>query len=125
MRPGKADVAPASADQGHSSGLVRSTSRHQLSSLSARNFSMCLFAALPCRGRPRGREWGASERRYTPVLARAVQRFSTYRIMRRRVAESGKRPRAAPMFSRMWSTLDVAGMAQVTAGWETMNLRKN
>ncbi len=55
----------------------------------------------------------------------AVQRFSTYRIMRRRVSGAGKRPRAAPMFSRMWSTLDVAGMAQVTAGWETMNLRKN
>ena len=60
-----------------------------------------------------------------PPPTGAVQRFSTYRIMRRRVSESGKRPRAAPMFSRMWSTLDVAGMAQVTAGWETMNLRKN
>ena len=58
-------------------------------------------------------------------VASSVQRFSTYRIMRLRVSGSGRRPRAAPMFSRMWSTLDVAGMAQVTAGWETMNLRKN
>jgi len=29
------------------------------------------------------------------------------------------------MFSVMWSTREVAGMAQVTAGWETMNFRKN
>ena len=29
------------------------------------------------------------------------------------------------MFSRMWSTREVAGMAQVTAGCDTTNLRKN
>ncbi len=56
------------------------------------------------------------EQEVTAVYVGAVQRFSTYRIMRWRVSESGKRPRAAPMVSRMWSTLDVAGMAQVTAG---------
>lgn len=29
------------------------------------------------------------------------------------------------MFSSMWATWEVAGMATVTAGWETMNLRNN
>ena len=29
------------------------------------------------------------------------------------------------MFSPMWSTREVAGIAQVTAGCETMNLRKS
>ena len=45
--------------------------------------------------------------------------------MRRRIASSGRRPYAAPMFSRTWSTLVVAGIAQVTAGCETMNLSRN
>ena len=42
--------------------------------------------------------------------------------MRRRSAASGNGPTPAPMFSRMCATWLVAGMAQVTAGCETMNL---
>ena len=45
--------------------------------------------------------------------------------MRRRIASSGRRPSAAPMFSRTWATLVVAGIAQVTAGCETMNFSRN
>ena len=45
--------------------------------------------------------------------------------MRRRIAASGMRPRAAPMFWRTCATLLVAGIAQVTAGCETMNLSAN
>ena len=45
--------------------------------------------------------------------------------MRRRVASSGKLPVPAAMFSRTWATWLVAGMTQVTAGCDTMNLRMN
>ena len=41
------------------------------------------------------------------------------------LARVGMGPWSAAMFSRMCSTLDVAGMAQVTAGCETTNFRKN
>ena len=41
--------------------------------------------------------------------------------MRLRSAASGRRPVAALMFSRTWATRVVAGIAQVTAGCETMN----
>jgi hypothetical protein len=51
--------------------------------------------------------------------------LSRWRTIRARIAGSGSRPRSAPMFSRMWSTREVAGMTQVTAGWETMNLSRN
>ena len=45
--------------------------------------------------------------------------------MRRRNASSGRRPYAEFMFSRTWATLVVAGIAQVTAGCETMNFSTN
>src|SRR5688572_13732198 len=45
--------------------------------------------------------------------------------MRLRIASSGSLPDAAPMFSRTCATLLVAGMAHVTAGCATMNLRRN
>ena len=45
--------------------------------------------------------------------------------MRRRIAASGMGPRAAAMFSSIWPTWDVAGMAQVTAGCDSTNFRKN
>ena len=51
------------------------------------------------------------------------QSFSTWAAMRLRRPSSGMRPWAAPRFSRTWSTRVVAGIAQVTAGCETMNLR--
>ena len=38
--------------------------------------------------------------------------------MRARISWSGSRPLSAPMFSCMWSTRLVAGIAQVTAGCE-------
>ena len=41
--------------------------------------------------------------------------------MRARSAASGSAPRAAPMFCRTCATWLVAGIAQVTAGCETMN----
>ena len=43
-------------------------------------------------------------------------RLSIVRIMRRRVSGSGRRPWAAAMFWRMWSTREVAGIAHVIAG---------
>jgi len=45
--------------------------------------------------------------------------------MRCRSLASGMGPRPACRLSRMWLTRDVAGMTQVTAGCETMYLRKN
>ena len=45
--------------------------------------------------------------------------------MRSRIAASGIRPRAAPMFCRTCATWLVAGMAQVTAGCVTMNFSAN
>ena len=54
----------------------------------------------------------------TRTLLRASRRAAA---MRWRMASSGMRPTAAAMFSRTWATLLVAGMAQVTAGCDTMN----
>ncbi len=45
--------------------------------------------------------------------------------MRVRIFASGNGPLRAPMFSVMCMSCDVAGMAQVTAGWETMNFSRN
>ena len=46
-------------------------------------------------------------------------------IMRFCIALSGKEPRAAAMFSTMWSTRDVAEMAQVAPGYDKANFRKH
>ena len=45
--------------------------------------------------------------------------------MRSRIAASGCLPLIAVMFSIMWSTRLVAGIAQVTAGWAMMNFNRN
>jgi hypothetical protein len=66
-----------------------------------------------------------NESRVRPARLLGRQSESITCSMRRRVGSSGSRPRQAPMFSRMWSGFDVAGIAQVTAGCETMYFRKN
>src|SRR6185503_11480928 len=53
------------------------------------------------------------------------QIFSTSAAIRRRSASSGMRPYDAPTFSRTWSTRVVAGIAQQTAGCDTMNLSRS
>ena len=53
------------------------------------------------------------------------QSASIARIIRWRVFASGSRPYKAPMFSSMCGVCEVAGMAHVTAGCDTTNLRKN
>lgn len=58
-------------------------------------------------------------------LNRGPQSVSNSSTIRRRVAWSGSRPLHAPMLSTRCSGSLVAGIAQVTAGWETMYLRKN
>ena len=50
---------------------------------------------------------------------------TAWRAMRARILASGIRPRSAAMFSSMWSTRRVAGMAQVTAGCEMTNFKRN
>jgi hypothetical protein len=50
---------------------------------------------------------------------------SMYRTIRARISLSGRGPLSAPMFSDSWSGFVVAGMAQVTAGWEMIHFRKN
>ena len=45
--------------------------------------------------------------------------------MRLRIDAEGSAPKFAAMLSVMWCALEVAGITQVTAGCDTMNLRKN
>src|SRR5258708_22208730 len=55
---------------------------------------------------------------------RQAQTESKYSVIRLRIAASGIGPWPAPRLSRMCSALAVPGMAQVTAGWLTIHLRK-
>jgi len=50
---------------------------------------------------------------------------SKYSAIRARWPASGIGPPSAAMFSAMWATFEVAGIAHVTAGCETTNFRKN
>src|SRR5260221_7665653 len=55
---------------------------------------------------------------------RQAQTESKYSVIRLRIAASGIGPWPAARLSRMCSALAVPGMAQVTAGWLTIHLRK-